>query len=78
MELIDLPFEHIKPIDYDRVITGLQEAKEILTSEKAALAQALEELCELKIIKDREGKTPEYLKRQPKAWIAANQAITNS
>jgi len=56
--------------------TDLKSENKTLRVERFALAQALEELCELKIIKDRDGKTDEYLKRQPEAWVAAFQVIT--
>jgi len=36
---------------------------------------ALSELIELKRIKDTEGKTDDYLERQPKAWHAAEQSL---
>lgn len=36
---------------------------------------ALKELVELKHIKDSEGKTDDYLERQPKAWYLANSAL---
>ena len=41
----------------------------------AKLEQALHELCSLKKLKDSDGKTSDYLKRQPKAWTAANNII---
>lgn len=44
--------------------------------ERDALAQILEELLFLKYLKNAKGKTPAYLKRQPLAWIAANQVLT--
>lgn len=33
MKIIDLPFEHIKPVDYDRVITELQNIKKKLSDD---------------------------------------------
>lgn len=48
---------------------------ETLLVERAALHQALEELCFLKAVKDRCGKTEEYLNRQPDAWTAAFQVM---
>lgn len=74
-----------EPSDKEDVITFDDKHEEIidlkgenktLRTELFALAQALEELCELKIIKDRDGKTLEYLKRQPEAWVTAFQVIT--
>lgn len=46
-----------------------------LKMERAALIQALAELFELKQIKRFEGKTDEYLKRQPLAWDAVGQIL---
>lgn len=35
----------------------------------------LQELVELRQIKTTQGKTPEYLERQPKAWARAEEAV---
>lgn len=39
------------------------------------LAMALQELVDLKDLKDREGKTADYLERQPKAWESARKIL---
>jgi len=51
------------------------QANEIqsLQAEKKELRDALKELCILKMMKDADGKTIEYLKRQPEAWLTANK-----
>jgi hypothetical protein len=46
----------------------------IIREQEAKLNQVqavLHELCEVKILKDVQGDTPEYRKRQPKAWAEA-------
>jgi regulator of replication initiation timing len=70
--------EHI--LNMVRKIDGIQyeeliKENETLRTEKAALEQALDELLFLKVLKDKSGKTPEYLERQPKAWTAAMQVL---
>jgi len=42
-----------------------------------ALVDALTELVDLKNLKDQQGKTAEYLYRQPKAWHNATQALAD-
>jgi hypothetical protein len=37
--------------------------------------KALKELVRLKVLKDKHGKTEEYLKAQPLAWKSANEAL---
>jgi hypothetical protein len=49
--------------------------KSDLMKENQSLREALAELVELKRIKDTQGKTEEYLRRQPKAWEAASNSI---
>ena len=39
------------------------------------MIEMLEELVELKRIKDLDGKTPDYLQRQPKAWEKAKSLL---
>ena len=39
------------------------------------MIEMLEELVELKRIKDLDGKTPDYLQRQPKAWDKAKSLL---
>ena len=39
------------------------------------LEAALKELVELKDIKDSDGKTNDYLERQPKAWVNARKLL---
>lgn len=46
-----------------------------LIEERDVLTKALKELCELKIIKDTDGKTADYVRRRSDAWTAANQAL---
>jgi len=60
---------------FDSLMVEMLGHNETLMMERDALAQALEELCRLKIIKDSDGKTSDYLERQPKAWVAANQVL---
>lgn len=36
-----------------------------------AMRKALKELCEVRILKNVQGDTPEYRERKPKAWEAA-------
>jgi hypothetical protein len=49
---------------------GLVPAHEV-----RVLRQALRELVDLKALKDAQGKTPEYERRQPKAWAAARKVL---
>lgn len=56
--------------EFDRLIS-FDDGK----SNEELLKEALEELVSLKLLKNRYGKTPEYLERQPKAWIAAENVL---
>ena len=49
-----------------------------LISAAPELLEDLSELVRLKTIKDTDGKTPEYLDRQPKAWEQARAAIAKA
>ena len=40
------------------------------------VAAALQELVNLKALKDEQGKTEDYEERQPKAWAEARAALT--
>ncbi len=62
--------EEVTPEEWEM----LQLAREGLLA-RDVLMPVLAELSALKKIKDTEGKTPEYLKRQPKAWKKAEGAI---
>ena len=48
---------------------------EKLEAEKKELLDALMQLCDLKQIKDMDGKTPYYLEQQPLAWTKAKSLI---
>jgi hypothetical protein len=58
-----------------RIINKLLKKLEYQERITAELASALTELVELKQIKGTQGKTPEYLERQPKAWERAKQLV---
>lgn len=57
----------------DAFIAGSQ-----LRPDTSRLRDVLEELVELKIIKDTEGKTEDYERRQPIAWRNAREALNTS
>lgn len=46
-----------------------------LQADKAELLEILMQLCDLKYIKDLDGKTPYYLEQQPLAWTKAKSII---
>jgi len=53
----------------------VEAAQERLDEKQSTAMDALKELVRLKDLKDRDGKTPEYLRDQPKAWKAARTII---
>ncbi len=67
--------EPLEGDDFVEELNLLHGENETLRTEKAALSGALDELLFLKVLKDKSGKTPEYLERQPKAWAAAMQVL---
>lgn len=58
--------------DLASAIRLLEEAEQ----RAASLEAVLVELVALKVLKDSQGKTPEYEERQPRAWKAARDALT--
>lgn len=66
--------EELALTDYaDHVARKIREVK----ARAGALETAARELLALKNLKDKEGKTPDYEARQPKAWEALRQALQN-
>lgn len=53
---------------HELIVDGIMEGSEQWKAEYDNCRAILKELAELKSIKDNEGKTDEYLHRQPKAW----------
>lgn len=51
--------------------SGCDECREATEEHYVKIRVALKELCEVKIIKDVQGDTPEYRERKPRAWEAA-------
>lgn len=67
----------------DEVISLLKQKAKRIEDQRDALQakceryeKALRELVRLKDLKDKDGKTDEYLQAQPLAWKAANEALT--
>jgi hypothetical protein len=50
----------------------------VAKAREGALREALQELVDLKLLKDMVGKTPDYLIRQPRAWRLAQQALSTN
>lgn len=69
----------------EAVYMAMEQSEEIITSLKTLLEQSqqeverlrgiIQELVDLKELKDSEGKTGDYLLRQPAAWINAKEAL---
>lgn len=53
----------------------MPEISDNLLRHYQACKDALRVLVVLKAIKDRDGKTADYMERQPKAWAAARDAL---
>lgn len=62
--------------DKDLIIQGLEEGSEQWQSEYNFCRAILKELVQLKEIKDKDGKTEDYLKRQPLVWQAAKDFLS--
>lgn len=60
----------------DFIIHGLNEGAENWEQEYKDCRRRLQELVDLKELKDTEGKTEDYLKRQPEAWQAAKEFLS--
>lgn len=74
------PYKTIPPEDLDEsseneTISELQKSQQIWQREYINCRQILNELVQLKIIKDKAGKTDDYSKRQPVAWDAAREFL---
>ncbi len=61
----------------DLIINGTEERCENLKVEYDKCYEMLFELVAVKKINDEQGKTAEYISRQPKAWEAAKTFIEN-
>ena len=70
-KLIDTAFEHLSPMDYDFVITELQER----LRKADEVVEASKRLWSLKTTKSVQGKTEYYLKHKPLAWDDLNKAL---
>lgn len=74
-------FNHYQSINRKAFINGFKSALQYSVPNNdvwewvAIFYGALNELVELKQIKDVEGKTADYIERQPKAWYLANKAL---
>ena len=62
--------------EQELIIQGLEEGSENWKAEYDNCRKILQELVELKRIKDQEGKTTDYTNRQPKAWEAADEFLS--
>jgi chromosome segregation ATPase len=66
---------------YDAAKKGIEQYEKELQSQSeiiSKLREGLEELVLVKHLKDLEGKTDEYLHRQPKAWDKAKQLLSET
>ena len=60
----------------DFIIHGITEGSENWEQEYNDCRRRLQELVDLKELKDTQGKTEDYLKRQPEAWQAAKEFLS--
>ena len=60
----------------DLIIHGITEGSENWEQEYNDCRRHLQELVDLKELKDSEGKTEYYLKRQPAAWKSAKEFLS--
>jgi hypothetical protein len=77
--VIVLTPEELKKIisEKDLIIHGINEGSEIWKAEYNNCRVLLNELVALKELKDKEGKTNDYLFRQPLAWEQAKEFLKN-
>jgi len=66
--------EKARDFHIESVARHVEKSRKEIIDKNKRLDAALAELLRLKNLKDTQGKTPEYLRDQPKAWEQARKA----
>jgi hypothetical protein len=76
-EYADQKVNELNKAEDELIIAGLEEGSENWKAEYDNCRAILSELVAVKKINDEQGKTIEYLSRQPEAWKAAKEFLIN-